>query len=137
MNYPQILYKYPQYAGEPFSPSNGTEGMIFYDAFCDKCLHSHPDPDKKPQCEILCYSLIFEIEDPEYPKEWIYNDAGWPVCTSWTKWDWGDEGNWNEPPGPEPYDPDQLLIPFSITDYFDFDCEVVVTKRGIFEFEKI
>lgn len=38
------------------------------------------------------------------------------------------------PPEPEPDDPNQLLIPFDITDLFGFDDpDIAVTKQAIFE----
>jgi len=108
---PKVLYCFPESAGQSFMPSNGTEGMRFTEAFCDNCLHQHPDPDKKPQCfEILMKSLM-----DEQPDEWIFNSEGWPVCTAWKKWDWGnDRDGWNEPPTPEPRNPRQLILPFDL-----------------------
>ena len=111
---PKILYQFKEYAGKPFMPSNGTEGMIFYEAFCDNCIFNHPDPDNEKQCDdVLMISMI-----GEQPKEWIFNSEGYPTCTKWKKWDYGDGyGGWNEPPEPpyEPQDPNQLTI-FTVDD---------------------
>lgn len=115
--------------GMPYMPSNGSEGMWFCSEFCDNCIHQHPDPSKQPQCdEILLESLI-----GNQPPEWIYMNNE-PTCTAFRRWDWGNDDGWNEPPAPEPEDPNQLLIPFSITELFLFnDQDIVVTKKAIFE----
>lgn len=68
----------PKYAGEPYRPSNGTEGMVFYRQFCDKC-----EKDRNENCEIHTRALIFGVEDKLYPKQWI-EDAEGPKCTSFT-----------------------------------------------------
>ena len=117
MMFPKVLYCFPQSAGKSFQPSNGTEGMMFTDAFCDNCLHQHPDPNHKKQCMILCRTMCHSPKDKEYPEEWVYNDEGWPVCTAWHKWDWGNDGDPDDPDNPNyrPPDldnPDQLCFPF-------------------------
>jgi len=97
-----------------YRPSNGTEGMGFTEAFCDNCLNQHPDPDNKKQCMILCRTMCYDINEKEYPEEWIYGEDGEPTCTAFVKWDWGkdDDGNWIEPPPPPFDDPNQLCLPF-------------------------
>lgn len=114
---PKVLYCFPDSAGESFRPSNGTEGMIFMDAFCEHCInekwcHTQNDDDKK--CDILSNSMLYDPGEPGYPEEWVYNEEGWPVCTAWKRWDWGrDEGDgFNEPPPIYPEDPNQLCFPF-------------------------
>ncbi len=100
-----------------YRPSNGTEGMSFEEDFCMQCLHTNPDPCKKPQCEIWCRVLMFNTNEKEYPKEWCYNEEDKPVCTAWVKWDWGNDGDPNDPDNPKapkPDDPNQLVMPFMI-----------------------
>jgi hypothetical protein len=58
-----------------YRPSNGTEGMQFEDEFCDKCEH-----DNGTNCEILFNTMIFDIDDEEYPEEWQIVE-GKPTCT--------------------------------------------------------
>ena len=58
-----------------YRPSNGTEGIYFMEKFCDKCYY-----DRNSDCEILARTLIFDVNDPEYPKEWTYKNNS-PVCT--------------------------------------------------------
>lgn len=128
-NWPRVCNQFEELKGKSYIPSNGTEGMIFEGAFCNKCRNLHPNPEKQPQCEI-----ILEAYCGENPIEWQRSSEGWPVCTSWKFWDWGnDRDGYNEPPEPEPDDPSQLLIPFDITDYFQFGEGVVVTKNAILE----
>jgi len=120
-----------KFAGQPYMPSNGTEGMNFTGNFCDNCIHQHPDPDKKPQCEdILLKSLC-----GDQPKEWIYDSEGSPTCTAFVDWNWGnDDDGWNDPPEPEPDDPNQLCFPYDIIDILK-DDSILVTSKAIFEKE--
>ncbi len=95
-----------------YRPSNGTEGEIFHERHCYQCIHCDPDPSGDKQCNILLRTLIHSINEPEYPKEWCYID-GTPTCTSWVKWDWGNDCNPYDPDNPKapiPYDPNQLLL---------------------------
>lgn len=55
---------------ENYFPSNGTDGMIFMDSNCDQCW-------KEKRCTILTNSMI-----GKQPKQWIYDDNGYPTCTS-------------------------------------------------------
>jgi hypothetical protein len=97
-----------------YQPSNGTEGMMFMEQFCDHCLNQHPDPNSPKQCMIICRTMCFSPKDKEYPEEWTYDSQDQPVCTAFVKWDWGkdDDGNWIEPPPPPIDDPNQLCLPF-------------------------
>lgn len=100
-----------------YRPSNGSEGMWFEDQFCSQCINQHPDPDKGKNCMIVCNAMCYDLKDPEYPKEWVYDESDKPTCTAFVKWDWNsddDEGGYNEPPPPEPFDPNQLVFPFII-----------------------
>lgn len=62
---------------ERYRPSCGTEGECFQAAWCDKCEREEHDED----CEILCNTYCYDVNDPEYPKEWIYGKHG-PECTA-------------------------------------------------------
>jgi hypothetical protein len=123
---PKVLSCYPDQAHRPFAPSNGTEGMIFTSAFCDRCLHekfNHTQNDSDKKCDILTRSVIYwpDTQDPNYPSEWQYSAEGWPVCTSWQYWDWDNDGDPDDPdnpatPPPAP-DPAQLdLFPLYPTE---------------------
>lgn len=114
MEHPKVLNRFPDYAGKAFHPSNGTEGMIFCEHFCDQCIHCDPNPEGPKQCEILMLTMCYSPKDKEYPKEWIYNAEGWPTCTNWQKWDWNNDGDPNDPDNPKapppPPDPNQLNL---------------------------
>jgi len=61
----------------PYRPSNGTEGDVFYSAWCVRCRHE--DHERNP-CEIFTATLLLGEDDPEYPKEWVEDERG-PRCT--------------------------------------------------------
>jgi hypothetical protein len=106
--------------GKPYRPSNGSEGEGFICAFCDRCIHekwNHTQKTGDKQCDILSATMIYDLGDADYPKEWVYDSQGNPTCTSHVPWDWGDDDEGrglNEPPTPEPEDPNQLCLPFQL-----------------------
>ena len=67
---------------KPYRPSNGTEGMMFREEWCNRCEHERlyreyeirgyrgPRPES---CSILDATLFLATDDPEYPKEWVYD----------------------------------------------------------------
>lgn len=114
--------------GDPYYPSNGTEGMIFCEEFCFQCLHCDPDPEGEKQCMILCRTLVHGPNDPEYPKEWTYTEDGHPTCTNHVKWDWNRDGNPDDPDNPlappPPPDPNQLNLFPLYPDEIDFEKKV-------------
>ena len=63
-------------AGKKYRPSNGTEGDLFMSSFCHNCAN-----DINEYCSIIDYSMAFDIEDDEYPKELIISTDGQPRCT--------------------------------------------------------
>lgn len=96
-----------------YQPSNGSEGANFVETYCMNCIHCDPDPDGPKQCKILCASLCYSVDEPGYPKEWIYGDNGEPTCTKWEKWDWEKMGNPDKPKKENyvmPYNPNQLNL---------------------------
>lgn len=61
--------------------------------------------------------MCLSVTDKDYPKEWIYNRENKPICTSFVKWDWGNDGDPNDPDNPKapiPENPNQLVFPFMI-----------------------
>lgn len=100
-----------------YRPTSGTEGEMFIGHFCRNCIHGKyehtRDINDKP-CEIISFSFMCDINDKDYPEEWIYDDKDKPTCTAFVKWDWNkdDDGNWIEPPITPPDDPNQLTMPF-------------------------
>ena len=81
--------------GAPMQPPNGTYGEYFHAAFCYRCAR---DTERRP-CRIWGRALGFGIEDPEYPKEWIYGGDGHPLCTAWKP---KDDGGPRKPYRPKP-----------------------------------
>ena len=63
-------------SGQKYRPSNGLEGEIFKSHYCRKCTR-----DKNYNCAILSDTLIFNVEDERYPKQWTINEKGQPECT--------------------------------------------------------
>ena len=78
-------YEIPACAGKPYRPSNGTEGMVFQYAYCDRCAKDakyRETEDGADGCRILANALSYNIGDPEYPAEWTHDERGRPTCTA-------------------------------------------------------
>lgn len=77
-------------AGKPYRPSNGTAGCAFDDDWCDHCARDAEfrkdwdNADPAIGCQILADTLVYDVTDPKYPKEWIYGADGQPRCTAFT-----------------------------------------------------
>ena len=69
----------PAAAGEPYRPSNGTEGEMFMEIFCAKCIH---DQDENDPCPIPGSAFVFNINEEGYPKEWRFDDGGELFCAA-------------------------------------------------------
>lgn len=72
-------YQIPSMTNSPYRPSNGTEGHAFQERFCRRCVH---DQEYGDPCRILMRSMLFGIEDDQYPSEWTHDEEGRPVCTA-------------------------------------------------------
>ena len=69
---------------EKYQPSNGSEGCSFTEEFCDQCEFG---VDNQP-CGILFRSMAFDIEDNQYPSEWVYETTtGKAECTVFRRHD--------------------------------------------------
>jgi len=66
-------------ANKPYRPANGSEGDMFQEIFCKKCVFD--DYDNDLYCDILGNSMAFAVDDKEYPKEWVHDKNGYPICT--------------------------------------------------------
>jgi hypothetical protein len=65
----------------PYRPSNGTEGEIFMEQWCERCQHD--DQEFEEYCPIVADTMAFDIGDKDYPKEWIYKPGtDIPICTN-------------------------------------------------------
>lgn len=72
-----------------YRPSNGTEGEGFICAFCGVCArsdHNKPgaDEDALFGCEITGNTMLYDVNDPNYPKEWVW-DGLEPTCTAFVQ----------------------------------------------------
>ncbi|UYZ84313.1 hypothetical protein MTZ49_01655 [Entomomonas sp. E2T0] len=73
-----------------YRPSNSYEGDWFHCEWCRKCARdsamneglSIDECDDSQKCEILGDTFIYEVDDPDYPKQWQYNEQGHPICTA-------------------------------------------------------
>lgn len=92
----------------PYRPSNGTEGEIFMAQWCDRCtinLNYRGDPDNEEPCQIMGDTMIYNVDDPQYPKEWILSpDSGQPRCTAY-------RDVWEKGEPVEPLDPNAVIRP--------------------------
>jgi hypothetical protein len=70
-------YELPDCAGKPYRPSNGTEGMMFMEYFCDRCIYN----SEEEGCEIIMRTMMHDVSEPEYPSEWLHDFKGRPQCT--------------------------------------------------------
>ena len=72
---------------EKYRPSNGTAGIAFDDQWCSNCERDRAwrEDDKNDPCQILSNTMIYNVDDPEYPAEWIYGADGRPCCTAFVK----------------------------------------------------
>lgn len=63
---------------KPYRPANGTEGFDFMDSHCGIC-------ECWIDCSIDIKAMMYEIDDSEYPKEWIIQENGVPTCTAFVR----------------------------------------------------
>lgn len=108
-----------------YIPSNGTEGQMFIENYCMRCIHErwlHHQEYDDGKCEILSNSLMncrpcFDKDLKSDGWEWFCNsDGGGVICNQFKHWDWGNDGE-NEPHEPEPDNSNQLIL-------FSFDEKV-------------
>lgn len=80
-------YKIPALAGQPYRPSNGTEGLMFEEQFCERCKHERikPNGEFAKQCRIHTNAFFFDEDDKAYPKEWTHDAEGCPTCTKFAE----------------------------------------------------
>jgi len=88
-----------------YQPSNGSEGDWFIEKYCMNCVNCDPDPSGKKQCEILLRSFCLDVNDSDYPKEWIFDKDQKPICTAHQQWDWKEKGN------PDDHENENYIMP--------------------------
>lgn len=75
---------YVERAGQQYTPSNGTEGMVFISEWCADCARDKSiregvelsECDDNEVCTIVAASFRGEA------KEWVYGEDGQPRCTA-------------------------------------------------------
>ena len=80
-------------AGQKYRPSNGTEGEIFFDAWCRECARDRSmsegvpleECDDDEVCGIISRTFAHDVDDPEYPHEWQCGPDGQPRCTAFVE----------------------------------------------------
>ena len=110
-----------------YRPSNGTEGMSFIESFCDQCIHEkfvHTNNDDDLKCEILSNTMIYDLNDPEYPSEWTYDALDKPCCTKYVFYNWNNDNDdddrfWTPPKKPDPIPDNQLCFPFALDEILE------------------
>ena len=83
--YPRDLAKKFMGTDKKYRPSNGTEGEMFCEMFCYQCRNwvlNRPTDTYGCQKWIYDNTLFYDIDDPEYPKQWKYDTDGQPICTA-------------------------------------------------------
>ena len=60
----------------PYRPSNGSEGDWFRAKFCDWCAKW-----RNGRCGIEQRAMLYDTDEPEYPKEWVRDNTG-ARCTA-------------------------------------------------------
>jgi len=64
-------------AGKKWRPSNGTEGDLFQQSYCEGCTK-----DVNGDCPIIAATMAFDVDDASYPSEWRYGEDGQPMCSA-------------------------------------------------------
>ncbi len=98
MHTTRAIYTISSMANSPFQPANGTEGEMFFAAYCNHCKQSGQDV-APIRCEIVLRSMMLWMGDPDYPKELVHNADGEPTCTAFEeeyKWQF-DRGSARAP----------------------------------------
>lgn len=70
---------------EKYLPSCGSEGCDFIDRWCSNCKHDQKfleTGDGEDSCPIVAATFRYDVDAPEYPEAWTYDDAGNPICTA-------------------------------------------------------
>lgn len=88
---------------EKYRPSNGSEGCDFESWFCDRCVKDRDWRENEDNpCEIHNNALVYDENDEDYPKEWIYDKDGNPTCTAFVDENGQEFDSWTPPPEQKP-----------------------------------
>ena len=65
-----------------YRPSNGTEGMMFMERWCQRCTCEAMQLEGEgDSCPILADTMVYAVDEPGYPEQWQVGDDGQPLCT--------------------------------------------------------
>ena len=79
-------YKIESLAGQPYRPSNGTEGEMFMSQFCYRCKHdNYTDETPNSGCKLILLSMCNYTDEPNYPAAWTHDEEGEPTCTEFER----------------------------------------------------
>ncbi len=85
---PARALHYVEVAGQRYTPSNGTEGSAFIDAWCSTCARDKAMREGEPieECDDreLCPIIARSMADGGAP-EWVYGSDGQPRCTEYVE----------------------------------------------------
>lgn len=76
----------------PYRPGSGTEGACFQEKWCCNCARDKAMSEGKdffecaPEevCQIIADTYAYSVDDPKYPKEWVYGENG-PMCSAFVE----------------------------------------------------
>ena len=76
-----------------FQPSNGTIGASFIAEWCGNCARDKAlregvaleECDDSERCDIVGRTMLYNVDAPEYPIEWIYDRDRQPCCTAFVQ----------------------------------------------------
>ena len=74
-----------------YQPSSGQEGEWFIRQWCgqcerDKCQNgskSFDDCREEDLCKIIGMTMLYDVKDEEYPREWITDEKEGPRCMAY------------------------------------------------------
>ena len=70
---------------KPYRPPNETESEMFMERFCYRCKRDEQFKETQDGwvggCMIIAATMAYDLDDSDYPPEWITDDAG-PRCTA-------------------------------------------------------
>lgn len=68
---------------ELYRPSCGTEGADFMSRWCCRCVRDKAFREEDgDSCPIAAATMIYHIDQPEYPREWREDGPSGPRCTA-------------------------------------------------------
>lgn len=68
-----------------YRPSNGSEGDMFQELWCENCVHDNAFGQPRGGCEILTKTMFLRVDEEGYPPEWNHDAEGQPQCTAFER----------------------------------------------------